>query len=84
MVLGPMSPRGLSEEWKVSGANHSGWASTNYVDSNSNTGHYYNSKSRLTPIVTDIPKEKRAASGIDISPVSPESPNDNTVAAPPP
>ena len=84
MVLEPTSPRGPSGEWR------SGWASTNSVDSNSNTGHYYNSKSRLTPIVTDIPTEKkRGAPAINISPVSPVSPMSKsvaaaTVAAPPP
>jgi len=90
MVLEPTSPRGPSGEWKVGGVSRSGWASTNSVDSNSGAGHYYNSKSRLTPILTDIPTEKkRGAPAINISPVSPVSPNNKSVgaaavAAPPP
>lgn len=81
MVLEPTSPRSPSGEWKVRGVNRSGWASTNSVDSNSNTSHYYNSKSRLTPIVTDIPEKKRGAPAINISPVSPVSPKGKGVAA---
>ena len=82
MVLEPTSPRGPSGEWKVGGVNRSGWASTNSVDSNSGAGHYSNSKSRLTPIVTDIPTDKkRGAPAINISPVSPVSPSSKSVAA---
>ncbi|RPA93781.1 hypothetical protein L873DRAFT_1815307 [Choiromyces venosus 120613-1] len=82
MVLEPTSPRGPSGEWKVHGVNnYSGWASIDSADSNSNAGHYYNSKSRLTPILTDIPTEKRGAPAINTSPVSPVSPNGKSAAA---
>ncbi|KAG0635661.1 hypothetical protein HOY80DRAFT_427513 [Tuber brumale] len=69
------SPRSPGGEWEAHGVDHSGWASIN-------PGHYYNSKSQLTPIVTDIPTEKkRGAPAINISPVSPVSANGNNAAA---
>ncbi|KAG0129739.1 hypothetical protein HOY82DRAFT_398244 [Tuber indicum] len=77
------SPRSPGEGWEAHGMDHSGWASINPVDPNSSAGHYYNSKSQLTPIVTDIPTEKRGVPAINISPVSPVSPSGNSAAAPP-